>query len=121
MSVQFLGSDLGTSEPLDFEATDTESSTFNMVWSLLYGGLFFGAFFLGMAFCWRRSIKGRERKAQERKLQGTLPQGRIRREGAPEAVRQAVGGGCQSGWGRLLSVPNAIEAGVWRQGDSGWA
>ena len=35
-------------------------------------------------------------------------QGCIRREGAseaaPEAVRRAVGGGCQSGWGRLLSV-----------------
>ena len=41
--------------------------------------------------------------------------------GGPEAVRQAVGGGCQSGWGRLLSVTNAIEAGTWRQGDSGWA
>ena len=52
-------------------------------------------------------------------------QGCIRRggtsEAAPEAVRQAVGGGCQSGWGRLLSVTNAIEAGTWRQGDSGWA
>ena len=36
-------------------------------------------------------------------------------------VRQAVGGGCQSGWGRLLSVTNAVEAGTWRQGDSGWA
>jgi hypothetical protein len=36
-----------------------------------------------------------------------------------EAVTQAVGGGCQSGWGRLLSVTNAIEP--WRQGDSGWA
>ena len=39
----------------------------------------------------------------------------IRKEGtsdaAPEAVGQAVGGGCQSGWGRLLSVTNAIEAG----------
>ena len=34
---------------------------------------------------------------------------------------QAVGGGCQSGWGRLLSVPNATEAGAWRQRDSGWA
>ena len=37
-------------------------------------------------------------------------QGCIRREGnseaAPEAVRQAVGGGCQSGWGRLLAVAN---------------
>ena len=47
-----------------------------------------------------------------------LPQGRIRGEGiskaAPEAVRQAVGGGCQSGWGRLLSVTNAIEAGTCR-------
>ena len=43
-------------------------------------------------------------------------QGCIRREGtaeaAPAAVRQAVGGGCQSGWGRLLSVTNAIEAGI---------
>ena len=52
-------------------------------------------------------------------------QGCIRRGGAseevPGAVRQAVGGGCQSGWGRLLSVTNAIEAGTWRQGDSGWA
>ena len=51
-------------------------------------------------------------------------QGDIRREGAseaaPEAVRQAVGGGCQSGWGRLLSLTSAIEAGTWRQGDSGW-
>ena len=36
----------------------------------------------------------------------------VRREGtseaAPAAVRQAVGGGCRSGWGRLLSVANAI-------------
>ena len=53
------------------------------------------------------------------------PQGCIRREGtseaAPEAVRRAVGGGCQSGWGRLLSVTNAVEAGIWCQGDNGWA
>ena len=42
-------------------------------------------------------------------------------EAAPEAVRQAVGGGCQNGWGRLLSVTNAAEAGIWRQGDSVWA
>ena len=52
-------------------------------------------------------------------------QGCIRREGTSEAalaaVRQAAGGGCQSGWGRLLSVTNAIEPGTWRQGDSGWA
>ena len=51
-------------------------------------------------------------------------QGCIRREGtseaAPEAVTQAVGGGCQSGWGRLSSFRNAIQAGIWRQGDSGW-
>ena len=42
--------------------------------------------------------------------------GCIRREGAPEAVRWAVGGGCRSGWGRLLSVTNAIDAGTCRQG-----
>ena len=36
-------------------------------------------------------------------------------EAAPEAVKQAVGGYCQSGWGRLLSVTNAIEAGTWRR------
>ena len=42
-------------------------------------------------------------------------------EAALEAVRQAVGGGCRSGWGRLLSVTNAMEASIWRQGDSGWA
>ena len=56
---------------------------------------------------------------------GPPPQGCIRRKGtseaAPEAVRQAVGGGCQSGWGRLLSVTNAMEAGTWRQEDSGGA
>ena len=59
------------------------------------------------------------------KVKVDRPQGCIRREGtaeaAPEAVRQAVGGGCQSGWGRLLSVTNAIVAGTCRQGDSGWA
>ena len=53
------------------------------------------------------------------------PQIYIRSEGtseaAPEAVRQAVGGGCQSGWGQLLSVTNAIDTGTWGQGDSGWA
>ena len=45
-------------------------------------------------------------------------QGCIRREGTPEAalesVLQPVAGGRQSGWGRLLSVTNAIEAGTWR-------
>ena len=39
--------------------------------------------------------------------------------GGPEAVRQAVGGGCQSGWGRLLSVTNAVGAGTRPQGDNG--
>ena len=42
-------------------------------------------------------------------------QGCIGREGASgaarEAVMQAVGGGCQSGWGRGWSVTNAMEAG----------
>ena len=48
--------------------------------------------------------------------------GRERTSGAaPGAVIQAVGGGCQSGWGRLLSVTNAVEAGTWCSGDSGWA
>ena len=57
-----------------------------------------------------------------------LPQGQgcVRREGtseaAPEAVSQAVGGGCRSGWGQLLSVTNAIEAGTWGQWlGIGWA
>ena len=53
----------------------------------------------------------------------------IRREGTseavPEAVRQAVGGGCPSGWGQLLSVTNAVEAGTRRSGRRwlgiGWA
>ena len=44
-------------------------------------------------------------------------------EAAPEAVRQAVGGGCQSGRGRLLSVTNAIwrlpSGGQWL--GAGWA
>ena len=30
-------------------------------------------------------------------------------EAAPEAVRQAVGGGWQIVWGQLLSVPNALK------------
>ena len=50
-------------------------------------------------------------------------QGCIRREGAEEAaIRQAVGGGCQSSWGRLLSVTDASETGTCRQGlGIGWA
>ena len=52
-------------------------------------------------------------------------QGCIRREGTseavPEAVRQAVGGGFRSGWGRLLSVTNAIEPGTWQWPGIGWA
>ena len=65
---------------------------------------------------------GRGRGEREQRCCG---QGCVRKAGAsgaaPEAVRQAVGGGCQSGCGRLLSVTNAMEAGTWRQGDSGWA
>ena len=45
---------------------------------------------------------------------------------------RGLGGGPRAGWaggwgslpnrlGRLLSVTNAVEAGTWRQGDSGWA
>ena len=53
------------------------------------------------------------------------PQGCIRRKGAseaaPEGVRQVVAGGCQSGWGRLLLITHATEAGTWRQGDGDWA
>ena len=64
----------------------------------------------------------------QQRAQGTNPPkpkrkgrgaGMCRREGAseaaPEAGRQAVKGGCQSGWGRLLLVTNAVEAGTWRQ------
>ena len=56
-------------------------------------------------------------------VRGSPSPGCIRREGtseaAPAAVRQAVEGGCQSGWGRLLSVTNTTEAGTWRQGVAG--
>ena len=52
---------------------------------------------------------------------GPIPGDALEGRVAPEAVRSAVGGGCQSGWGRLLSVTNAIEAGTCRSGDSGWA
>ena len=54
---------------------------------------------------------------------GRAQQGCIRREWTSDAalgaVGQAVGRGCQSGSGLLLSVTNAIEAGTCRQGDSG--
>ena len=47
----------------------------------------------------------------------------INSKGTAEAVRQAVGGGCQSGWRRLLSVTNAVEH--WPSGRQwlgvGWA
>ena len=45
-------------------------------------------------------------------LKGRRPQKRLDRR--LEEVAEAVGG-------RLLSATNAIEAGTWRQGDSGWA
>ena len=49
-------------------------------------------------------------------LEGKGPQRRLQRRLGRrlEEVAEAVGG-------RLLSVTNAIEAGTWRQGDSGWA
>ena len=36
---------------------------------------------------------------------------------APDLIRQAVGGGCQSGCGWLPSFTNAIEADTWPQGE----
>ena len=48
------------------------------------------------------------------------PEAVMQSDADADAVRQAVAGGCQSGWGRLLSVANGIEAGTCRQGDSGW-
>ena len=47
--------------------------------------------------------------------------GCTRREGTSEAAPEAVRGRCRTGWGRLLLVTNATDAGTWRQGDSGWA
>ena len=56
---------------------------------------------------------------------GGRVEGCLRRDGAseaaPDAVRQAVGGVFQSGWGRLLSVTNAIGAGTCGRGGSGRA
>ena len=82
----------------------------------------------GWSGAWSRWHRERRRAVERTKglCQGGGGRQRcIRTEGAseaaPEAVRQAVGGGCRSGWGRLLSVANAVEAGTWRQGDSGWA
>ena len=75
--------------------------------------------------CWkRRAIQG-YRSPAHYPLNHRGGGGCIRREGTSERlqkrlVRQAVGGGCQSGWGRLLSDTKAIEAGTCRQGDSGW-
>ena len=41
-------------------------------------------------------------------------------KGPESRKRWAVGGGCRSGWGRLLSVTNAVEAGACGQSDSNW-
>ena len=77
-----------------------------------------------MALWTRVEVLGKGCRGEE----GGEGQGCIRREGtleaAPEAVGQAVGGGCQSGWGRLLSVTNATTAGACHHGESlgiGWA
>ena len=72
--------------------------------------------------CWGNKGGGNRGNGEDA---GAPHQGCIRRDGtseaAPEAVRQAVGGGCQSGWGRLLSVTNGTEAGTCRERHSGWA
>ena len=63
-------------------------------------------------FLWSVS-ESKPRGAPGTRCRGRGGEGCIRREGiseaAPAAVRQAVGGGCQSGWGPLMSVGNAIE------------
>ena len=80
----------------------------------------------------RRGTRGHRGPAADVMVLGTThpqtrtPPRRCRRRdwaspGPPAAVRQAVRGVCHSGWGRLLSVTNAVEAGTWRQGGSGWA
>ena len=74
---------------------------------------------------WGQQAIGGTSKDMHRNQQknGTVSRGQgcIRREGTPEAAReavgQAVGGGCRSGWGPLLLVTNAIEAGTCRQGE----
>ena len=73
---------------------------------------------MGATASGRRGFKEEGRGSTHR--QGCIT-GAGNSEAAPVAVRQAVGGGCRSGWGRLLSVTNAIEVGTCRQGDSGWA
>ena len=71
---------------------------------------------------WWRGMMGRQVHRRLKEVAFcSVPQGCVRRGGTAEAVRQAVGGGCQSGWGRLLSVASAVEAGASRQGDCGWA
>ena len=56
--------------------------------------------------------RGGGRAASEGKGPRSRPQRRLGRR--LEEVAKAV-------WRRLLSVTNALEAGTWRQGDSGWA
>ena len=59
------------------------------------------------------AVTGDRRDAREQQHHGcTGREGTS--EAALDAVRQAAGGGCQSGWGRLLSVANAIQAGACR-------
>ena len=65
---------------------------------------------------------------QSTQLRGKVPPLGLRAGGGDGGMgggRQAVGRGCQSGWGRLRSVTNAVEAGTWRQGGQwlsvGWA
>ena len=63
---------------------------------------------------WGWASEGRAGDASE----GKGPQRRLDRR--LEGLAEAVGGACRGGWGRLLSVTNAIGPGTCRQGDSGW-
>ena len=72
-----------------------------------------------LGYCKRaQEAVGAKAQEQHRLVSGPHDHGQrcIRRKGtpeaAPEAVRQAVGGGCRSGWGRLLSVTLSLALGV---------
>ena len=69
-----------------------------------------GAWHVSRVSTWRRGGGGRD--ALEGKTPQRWPEERLNQR--LEEVAKAVGG-------RLLSGTNAIEAGTWRQGDSGWA
>ena len=90
----------------EVEGTFSEAffSSLSMIWATELGDK---TFFIAVCLCVCVCAVGGER------AKGPLD--------VTDAVRQAVAGGCQSGWGQLLSGTNAIEAGTCRQGDSAWA